>query len=288
MLCLLVAWLPGAGADVVVVSEDSTRMDGRLEVGEYDVYVLPEGEGKVLTYSVEPNVTYGEFDIYIFSQAQFQDYGLGVQSPGAQHSNLKVWRQEDRIEDFDKGWALVVDNTNTTSQGARATGTLAYSITLDIEAKPFWERYWWALLGMGLLLFAILLGAVAWRRGAASAGTGPGPSATHRDPSAPEPGVGPGTPPSPPPPPPPSSGRTTASGKPPPPPPPPDRGQPHQPSKAQPPPPPPPPPPPASKDSGKKPMLVECPGCGTRIEYDREASQGRITCTACGLSGKVD
>lgn len=278
-------WLPLVQASEVVVDEKKISMDGQLEAGQFDTYILPDGQGRSLTYTVEPNLTYSQFDIYIFSQTQYLEYVSGAQRPGAQHSNLKVWRQEDRIEDFEKGWALVVDNTNMTAAGAQAEGPLAYSITLEIESKPFWERYGWTLLGAMLLVFVLLLVYVVWRRSSRTKHTMPGPTSHHPEGPDRTSGDSPGLPP----PPhsastpgmteamrPPSTHRTSAS----------SGNEYRQPAEtaSQ----PPPHPPNSASTSGPRPMLVECPGCGTRIEYDRQANEGRITCTACGLSGKVD
>lgn len=319
---LLIISFPVTGTSQINIVTKDSKFTGQLEVGEYDAYVLPSGDGRTLTYRVEPNLTFNAFDILVFNSKQYLDYLLTEADPGTEHANLEVWRQEDQIEDFKEGWVLVVDNTNITTDGARAQGALSYSIDLEFEDKSIFQRHRTILIGTGVLLALTLLALVILRHSSgnpdsvttlgASLPGSPGEAMPPPPPPPPTPSPtqahGPGAPPPPPPDDPwRAPGKSAPSrGTPPPPPPPPPLPSQRSPSSGTPPgappsrgpdttlPPPPPPshpPPPPSTSSqprDRRMMLVECPGCSARIEYDPQASHGRITCTSCGLSGKVD
>jgi len=286
--------LPVATAQDVEVTGDRNTYFGDLQNGEFDAYRLPSGDGKVLTYIVEPNFTYTKFDIYIFDTRQYARYQAGDSLPGFQKTNQGVWRQEDQFEDFQEGWILVVDNTNITAKGASSSGTLNYEIEIEIESKPFYQRYWWALTGIGILaLVIIIIGVIMMNRSSTTPASTPVHGHIGGSSSLPPPTTSIPPPPGPPAPPGPRAGFGGPGSMPPPPPPPVGMSKPPStpygsPSPSPPPPSPSSPPPPPATGMAAKTLLVECPRCEARIEYDPVASQGRITCDACGLSGKVD
>lgn len=286
-LLLAASLAPLAGAEEVSVQKDKATFQGRLQADDFDAYYLPDsGPGQQLFYKLEPQQTQGAFDVYLFTAGQYPAYLLGDDDPEALRAHTKIYRLHEMVETEQLGWVLVVDNANTTSNGATSRGELVYTLELELVTRPLWERYWWALAGGATLGLLAVLGGVAWRRSAGSpatpaGGPGPAPLATGGRPlpSAPPVSYQPQPPP---------AGAPPASGPVPAPPGPPGPEAGPRPTY-------PPatvagskgslpagPTPPASARGG---MLVECPGCKTRIKHDPRS--GQITCPSCGLSGRI-
>lgn len=309
LLAMVVSLVPQTSGAYINAEGRDFEHNGYLKVGGYDALTLKEAEdGETISFMIEPQVTPGKFDIYLFTSKQFTGYEAGERNPSALESWTKVYKVLDEVELTESNIILVVDNSNLTENGAEAMGQLNYTLTLKVTEEPFLKKNGLLIAGALFLVIVMVLAlAIILKRHKepdmplASRGRS---SSSHPTPPAP-PGVARSSssaPPSPPPPPSPESnaGRYgppivrggLPNGAPPPPPPSPWSMKNHPNVGSAPPSPsssPPPAPPPSGALSPtaerKKLITVKCPGCGIHIKHD--PSQSTITCSGCGLSGSM-
>ena len=300
-----------SGAYITVEDSEFVHM-GYLSAGGYDALTLNGvEEGQTLSFMVEPQVTTGKFDIYLFTSKQFSGYEAGQSVPSSIKSWIKAYKVLDKVELPENNIVLVVDNNNLTQDGADAMGQLNYTLTMKVTEEPFLKKNLMLIAGglMLVIIMAVALVVIVRRDKEPSMPIGPSgissslsTTSSHAPPTPP--GLGGGTFSAPPPRPPSSTGRnngpnyspTVRGGKPDanPPPPPPSTW-----SKKQGPgselahtqtPPAPPHPPSSSGGRPSAPMpdkriTVKCPGCGIHIKHD--PSMETITCSSCGLAGSM-
>lgn len=232
------------------------KIVGQININEIDSINLPKvSDGKQLILKVIPLQIRGNFDVFVFTQKQLYNY-ITHQTIKAQGGFTNVEQVVERVE-LDSGkYTIVIDNSNATVIGAKATSSISYQIQYSIEDQPILKRYGLliGIIGGVLLIILIALGIGLSTSGKSYSSKMNEQKKISKQPKQSAPRI-PDLAPQPP-------SLSTKSNQ----------------EKAY-------------RKSTQKPksttrtIQVQCPGCSVKIDHN--PTNDTITCPSCGLSGKM-